>query len=83
MTWMWNRYLLGALLAFGALNAFADGYYGLSGVPGVPLDWLAGAAGNHRVRVLDAAFDADRRNPRPDVGVADAAVDRTANPSHE
>jgi hypothetical protein len=40
---MWNRYLLGVLLAFGAINAFAGGYYGLSGAPGVPLDWLAGS----------------------------------------
>ena len=40
---MWNRYL-GALLAFGAINAFAGGWYGLSGAPGVPLEWLAGSA---------------------------------------
>jgi hypothetical protein len=40
---MWSRYLLGALLAFGAINAFAGGYYGLSGAPGVPLEWLAGS----------------------------------------
>ncbi len=37
------RYALGLLLAFGALNAFAGGYYGLSGAPGVPLKWLAGS----------------------------------------
>ena len=37
------RYALGLLLAFGALNAFAGGYYGLSGAPGVPLEWLAGS----------------------------------------
>lgn len=37
------RYLLGALLAFGALNAFAGGYYGLSGAKGVPREWLAGS----------------------------------------
>lgn len=35
------RYLLGALLTFGAINAFAGGYYGLSGAKGVPLEWLA------------------------------------------
>ena len=37
------RYLLGALLTFGAINAFAGGYYGLSGAKGVPLEWLAGS----------------------------------------
>ena len=37
------RLLLGGLLAFGALNAFAGGYYGLSGAPGVPREWLAGS----------------------------------------
>ena len=37
------RYVLGMLLAFGALNAFAGGYYGLSGAPGVPAEWLAGS----------------------------------------
>ena len=35
--------LLGALLAFGALNAFAGGYYGMSGAAGVPREWLAGS----------------------------------------
>lgn len=40
---MWSRTLLGALLAFGALNAFAGGYYGLSGAEGVPREWLAGS----------------------------------------
>jgi hypothetical protein len=39
----WKRNLLGALLAFGAINAFAGGWYGLSGAPGVPLEWLAGS----------------------------------------
>jgi hypothetical protein len=34
--------LLGGLLAFGALNAFAGGYYGLAGAKGVPTEWLAG-----------------------------------------
>ena len=37
------RTLLGALFAFGALNAFAGGYYGLSGADGVPREWLAGS----------------------------------------
>ena len=40
---MWIRRLLGALLAFGALNAFAGGYCGLSGAEGVPRKWLAGS----------------------------------------
>jgi peptidoglycan/LPS O-acetylase OafA/YrhL len=37
------RTLLGSLFAFGALNAFAGGYYGLSGADGVPREWLAGS----------------------------------------
>ena len=37
------RYSLGALLAFGALNAFGGGYYGLSGASGVPTEWLEGS----------------------------------------
>ena len=37
------RYLLGALLIFGALNAFGGGYYGLSGAKGVPTEWLQGS----------------------------------------
>jgi hypothetical protein len=37
------RYALGGLLLFGALNAFAGGYYGLSGAPGVPVEWLEGS----------------------------------------
>jgi hypothetical protein len=37
------RYALGGLLLFGALNAFAGGYYGLSGAPGVPAEWLEGS----------------------------------------
>lgn len=37
------RTLLGALLTVGALNAFAGGYYGLSGAEGVPREWLAGS----------------------------------------
>lgn len=37
------RYALGSLLAFGALNAFGGGYYGLTGAKGVPTEWLAGS----------------------------------------
>ena len=37
-----TRYALTSLLAFGALNAFGGGYYGLSGAEGVPTEWLAG-----------------------------------------
>ena len=37
------RTLLGSLFPFGALNAFAGGYYGLSGAEGVPREWLAGS----------------------------------------
>jgi hypothetical protein len=37
------RHLLGGLLAFGALNAFAGGYYGLAGAEGVPTEWLEGS----------------------------------------
>jgi hypothetical protein len=37
------RYLLGALLAFGAVNAFGGGYYGLAGAEGVPTAWLSGS----------------------------------------
>ena len=37
------RCLLGALLTFGAINAFAGGYYGLAGAKVVPLEWLAGS----------------------------------------
>ena len=36
-----TRYLLVVWLMFGAINAFAGGYYGLSGAKGVPLEWLA------------------------------------------
>ncbi|MES1183372.1 MAG: hypothetical protein ABUL60_06125, partial [Myxococcales bacterium] len=35
------RWPLGALLAFGACNAFGGGWYGLSGASGVPKAWLA------------------------------------------
>ena len=37
------RYSLGALLAFGAVNAFGGGYYGLSGAKDVPTEWLKGS----------------------------------------
>jgi hypothetical protein len=37
------RYALEGLLAFGALNAFAGGYNGLSGAQGVPTEWLQGS----------------------------------------
>jgi hypothetical protein len=37
------RYVLGGFLAFGALNAFGGGYYGLSGAKGVPTEWLEGS----------------------------------------
>jgi hypothetical protein len=37
------RYVLGGLLAFGALNAFAGGYYGMSGAEDVPREWLEGS----------------------------------------
>ena len=37
------RYILGILLLFVALNAFAGGYYGMSGARGVPGEWLAGS----------------------------------------
>jgi hypothetical protein len=37
------RYILGILLAFGALNALGGGYYGLSGAKGVPTEWLQGS----------------------------------------
>jgi len=40
---MWIRYLLGALLTFGAANAVAGGYYGLAGAEGVPVEWLRGS----------------------------------------
>ena len=38
-----TRYVLGMLLAFVALNAFAGGYYGMSGAEGVPREWLEGS----------------------------------------
>ena len=34
------RYALGTLLAFGALNAFGGGLYGMLGAPSVPREWL-------------------------------------------
>jgi hypothetical protein len=36
-------YVLGGLLAFGALNAFGGGYYGMAGAEGVPKEWLEGS----------------------------------------
>ncbi|MGB5163131.1 MAG: hypothetical protein WBP10_19555 [Thermoanaerobaculia bacterium] len=36
------RYILAALLALIALNAFAGGFYGMSGAEGVPIEWLSG-----------------------------------------
>lgn len=38
----WIRYILAALLALIALNAFAGGFYGMSGAEGVPIEWLSG-----------------------------------------
>jgi hypothetical protein len=37
------RLTLGALLAFGALNAFGGAWYGLAGAKGVPTEWLEGS----------------------------------------
>lgn len=37
------RAILGSVLAFGALNAFGGGYYGIAGAKGVPTQWLAGS----------------------------------------
>jgi hypothetical protein len=37
------RYVLGAALAFVALNAFAGGIYGMLGARGVPRAWLQGS----------------------------------------
>ena len=37
------RYALGGMLAFGALNAFAGGYYGMAGAEDVPREWLEGS----------------------------------------
>lgn len=37
------RYTLGGLLAFGALNAFGGGYYGMAGAKDVPREWLEGS----------------------------------------
>ena len=38
-----SRWVLGFLLLFLALNAFFGGWYGMSGAPGIPTDWLAGS----------------------------------------
>ena len=40
------RYLLGTLLAFGALNAFGGGSYGLAGAKDIPTEWLKGSPFN-------------------------------------
>jgi len=40
---MRTRFLLGGLLSFIALNAFAGGYYAMAGAAGVPTEWLAGS----------------------------------------
>ena len=37
-----SRWILGSLLLFIALNAFAGGYYGMAGAKGVPTQWLEG-----------------------------------------
>ena len=56
------RTLLGALLAFGALNAFAGGYYGMSGAAGVPREWLAGSLSTpHPVDEMGARSGLSRR----------------------
>jgi len=34
------RYVLGSVLAFGALNAFGGGVYGLTGARAIPREWL-------------------------------------------
>ena len=44
MTHAWIRPVLGAMLGFGALNAFGGGFFGLSGARGVPVEWLAGSS---------------------------------------
>jgi hypothetical protein len=38
-----TRYVLAAVLGLVALNAFAGGYYGMSGAEGVPVEWLHGS----------------------------------------
>ena len=37
------RYMLGILLLIVAVNAFGGGYYGMSGAPNVPVEWLRGS----------------------------------------
>lgn len=37
------QYTLGILLIIVALNAFGGGYYGISGAPNVPVEWLDGS----------------------------------------
>jgi hypothetical protein len=38
-----TRFVLAAVLALIALNAFGGGYYGMAGAEGVPIEWLAGS----------------------------------------
>jgi hypothetical protein len=38
-----DRFVLGALLAFLALNAFGGGIYAMAGAEGVPIEWLEGS----------------------------------------
>jgi hypothetical protein len=37
------RYALGAILLILAINAFAGGYYGISGAKNIPREWLRGS----------------------------------------
>ncbi|MBS1621115.1 MAG: hypothetical protein JST10_11635 [Bacteroidetes bacterium] len=37
------RWILGILLLVVAINAFAGGYYGLSGAKNIPTEWLKGS----------------------------------------
>ena len=43
MTTRTIQFTLGALLGFGALNAFGGAYYGMTGAAGVPKEWLDGS----------------------------------------
>ncbi len=36
------RNILGSLLAFISVNAFAGGYYGMAGAKNIPVEWLRG-----------------------------------------
>ena len=68
---MWIRYLLTALLAFGAINAFAGGYYGLwsarrsggvaRGLAAITVDWtVLIVAGT----LLALAYRSERNKPQ-------------------